>query len=97
MTEKKKIYIDFGEEKVYHSEEEIRKFWELNCVPFDIMNFEEWLEDQYTVSEVWSVCAGASFETVQNFFKNIEKEYQEYRDDSFHVWFINQDFHIEEV
>ena len=95
--EKKKIYIDFDEKRVYHSKEEIRKFWEEHCAPFDAMNFEEWLEDQYSAGEIWGICAGASFETVQKCFKNIEEEYQDYYNDCFHEWFINQDFHIEEV
>ena len=75
------LYIDFDTQEIYKSKEEARKAFENNIGfldDYDPLPIEEWLEDNYTVVEVWN---GDRELFIKDYNKHIEEKFNEWFND----------------
>lgn len=73
------LYIDFDGQNIYTSEKEARKDFDDSIGfldDYDPLPFEEWLEDNYTVIDVWKSNKDLLLE-----------EYNKYAEEKFNEWF----------
>ena len=72
------LYVDFAKEEVYKSKEEVQKAYDNDLGflgDYDPMPIEDWLEDNYTVVDVWNGDRELFIKDYNKYVKNIFDEW----------------------
>lgn len=75
------LYVDFDNRKVYKNKEEAQEIFENNIGflgDYDPMPIEDWLEDNYTVIDVWN---GNRELFIEDYNKYVKKMFDEWFND----------------